>query len=78
MSDEMTTISFGTTLHPARGCYVMHPMHNTAMRVVVATPITWTIRYAYEWRWVEWLYARCEDCILWPITDLYRRLRDAR
>lgn len=71
MSDEHTTITLSRgTGREARGVYVLHPLHDTPMRVVKATDTTWTIRYTLGWAWAERLLAKWEDWVVWPLSDL--------
>jgi len=75
-SDERTTITLSSgSVCQARGAYVMHPFHETAMRVVIATDTQWTIRYVLGWRWAEYILARWEDWVLWPISDRIKGIR---
>lgn len=54
----------------AQGDYISCNGHRS-MRVTATKGDTMTVRWAHSWGWIEWLNARLESWIAWPLQRLW-------
>lgn len=76
MSDTEIMNTTTPSMFP-RGAYVVFTSGTVGSQrhrvVSVPDSATLTVRRLHGWRWVEWLRARWEDWVAWPIADWRRR-----
>lgn len=58
----------------AQGDYISCNGHRS-MRVTATKGDTMTVRWAHSWGWIEWLNARLESWIVWPLQRLWHAAR---
>lgn len=65
-----TTLTTGSAIFVDRGDEMRFcgpPV--VSVRVLRASEHTVTFRRYHRWRWLEWLHARWEERVAWPLAD---------